>query len=241
MSHIEARVRRELMGHEDSELWGEGGLLAATRRSVIAIGAVEDALLSGYPTPEDTLNAIKRIMGVLKPEEVNPLKSPDYTKFCGDKISEGYPPELFYALPSLWFDEVSANGEWEAMWEKCNKDDNFRLTTIDILESKKTRSNVADVVSCINTHGGNPPSLPNGKRGEACICGCVHVSHSACASEWVRFWKKRVPHGMSFIPESTPEACRDFCLTYLMIYDEEFKRNNPEIPLPDLSKHIKQR
>lgn len=42
LAEIEDKVREELGGHPDSELWGEAGLIAATMRCVDALGEVTD-------------------------------------------------------------------------------------------------------------------------------------------------------------------------------------------------------
>ena len=42
LAEIEDRMRSELGGLPDSELWGEAGLIAATMRCVDALGAVTD-------------------------------------------------------------------------------------------------------------------------------------------------------------------------------------------------------
>lgn len=42
LAEIENRMRSELGGHPNSELWGEAGLIAATMRCVDALGEVTD-------------------------------------------------------------------------------------------------------------------------------------------------------------------------------------------------------
>jgi hypothetical protein len=56
-------IRRALMGHRCSELWGDKGLIAATMRCVEAIGQIEDLVTTEHETKEAF---IRRVRGILE-------------------------------------------------------------------------------------------------------------------------------------------------------------------------------
>ena len=62
-------IRRALMGHRRSELWGEKGLIAATMRCVDAIGRIDEAIVDADGTAEET---VARIRGIIRLDHVSP-------------------------------------------------------------------------------------------------------------------------------------------------------------------------
>ena len=52
-----------LAGHESSELWGEGGLLAATMRCVEAISKIEDLVTTDHETKDAFISRVRGILG----------------------------------------------------------------------------------------------------------------------------------------------------------------------------------
>ena len=55
-------IRRALMGHRRSELWGDEGLIAATMRCVDAIDHIDEAIVDADGTAEETLARIREIL-----------------------------------------------------------------------------------------------------------------------------------------------------------------------------------
>jgi hypothetical protein len=62
-------IRRALMGHRRSELWGDKGLIAATMRCVDALGMIEDLVTTDHETKEAF---IQRVRGILGHNETSP-------------------------------------------------------------------------------------------------------------------------------------------------------------------------
>ena len=60
--NFEERLRVELGGHPDSELWGDAGLIAATMRCVEAIGQIENLVTTDH---ESKKAFIQRMLGIL--------------------------------------------------------------------------------------------------------------------------------------------------------------------------------
>lgn len=58
-----SEIRAALAGHECSELWGEGGLLAATMRCVEAVSEIEDLVTTDHETKDAF---IARVRGILR-------------------------------------------------------------------------------------------------------------------------------------------------------------------------------
>ena len=56
-------IRRVLMGHRRSELWGDKGLIAATMRCVDAIGMIEDLVTTDHETKEAFIQRVRGILG----------------------------------------------------------------------------------------------------------------------------------------------------------------------------------
>lgn len=56
-------IRRALMGHRRSELWGDNGLIAATMRCVEAIGQIEDLETTDHETKEAFIQRVRGILG----------------------------------------------------------------------------------------------------------------------------------------------------------------------------------
>lgn len=56
-------IRRALMGHRRSELWGDNGLIAATMRCVDAIGMIEDLVTTDHETKEAFIQRVRGILG----------------------------------------------------------------------------------------------------------------------------------------------------------------------------------
>lgn len=56
-------IRRALMGHRRSELWGDTGLIAATVRCVEAIGQIEDLVTTDHETKEAFIQRVRGILG----------------------------------------------------------------------------------------------------------------------------------------------------------------------------------
>lgn len=62
-------IRRALMGHRCSELWGYTGLIAATMRCVDALDRIEDTIADADGTAEETIARIREILGHTTPTE----------------------------------------------------------------------------------------------------------------------------------------------------------------------------
>ena len=56
-------IRRALMGHRKSELWGDNGLIAATMRCVEAIDRIEDLVTTDHESKEAFIQRVRRILG----------------------------------------------------------------------------------------------------------------------------------------------------------------------------------
>jgi len=56
-------IRRALMGHQYSALWGDTGLIAATMRCVDAIGLIEDLVTTDHETKESFIQRVRGILG----------------------------------------------------------------------------------------------------------------------------------------------------------------------------------
>lgn len=56
-------IRASLAGHECSELWGEGGLLAATMRCVTAVSKIEDLVTTDHETKDAFIARVRGILG----------------------------------------------------------------------------------------------------------------------------------------------------------------------------------
>jgi len=56
-------IRRALMGHRCSELWGDKGLIAATMRCVDAIGMIENLVTTDHETKEAFIQRVRGILG----------------------------------------------------------------------------------------------------------------------------------------------------------------------------------
>jgi hypothetical protein len=56
-------IRRALMGHRRSELWGDTGLIAATVRCVEAIGQIEDLVTTDHETKEAFIQRVRGVLG----------------------------------------------------------------------------------------------------------------------------------------------------------------------------------
>jgi len=56
-------IRRALMGHRRSELWGDKGLIAATMRCVDAIGLIEDLVTTDHESKEAFIQRVRGILG----------------------------------------------------------------------------------------------------------------------------------------------------------------------------------
>ena len=56
-------IRRALMGHCRSELWGDKGLIAATMRCVDAIGMIEDLVTTDHETKEAFIQRVRGVLG----------------------------------------------------------------------------------------------------------------------------------------------------------------------------------
>lgn len=56
-------IRRALMGHRRSELWGDKGLIAATMRCVDAVGLIEDLVTTDHETKEAFIQRVRGILG----------------------------------------------------------------------------------------------------------------------------------------------------------------------------------
>ena len=69
LAEIEAKMRGELGGHPDSELWGDAGLIAATMRCVDAL----DVVTEQRDRLADALRKIKNELGVPQPEYPAPV------------------------------------------------------------------------------------------------------------------------------------------------------------------------
>ena len=59
-------IRRALMGHKSSELWGDNGLIAATMRCVDALDRIEDLITDAECSAEETLS---KILEILQPNQ----------------------------------------------------------------------------------------------------------------------------------------------------------------------------
>ena len=55
-------IRRALMGHRCSELWGDKGLIAATMRCVDALDRIGEAIVDADGTAEETVARIREIL-----------------------------------------------------------------------------------------------------------------------------------------------------------------------------------
>ena len=55
-------IRRALMGHRRSELWGDKGLIAATMRCVDALDRIDEAIVDADGTAEETVARIREIL-----------------------------------------------------------------------------------------------------------------------------------------------------------------------------------
>ena len=55
-------IRRALMGHRCSELWGDKGLIAATMRCVDALDRIDEAIVDADGTAEETVARIREIL-----------------------------------------------------------------------------------------------------------------------------------------------------------------------------------
>jgi hypothetical protein len=56
-------IRRALMGHRRSELWGDKGLIAATMRCVDAIGLIEDLVTTDHESKEAFIQRVRGVLG----------------------------------------------------------------------------------------------------------------------------------------------------------------------------------
>lgn len=56
-------IRRALMGHRHSELFGDKGLIAATLRCVEAVGKIEDLVTTDHETKESFIQRVRGILG----------------------------------------------------------------------------------------------------------------------------------------------------------------------------------
>jgi hypothetical protein len=56
-------IRRALLGHRRSELWGRTGMIAATMRCVDAIGRIEDLVTTDHETKEAFIQRVRGILG----------------------------------------------------------------------------------------------------------------------------------------------------------------------------------
>ena len=56
-------IRRALLGHRRSELWGDSGLIAATMRCVEALGQIEDLVTTDHESKEAFLHRVRGILG----------------------------------------------------------------------------------------------------------------------------------------------------------------------------------
>ena len=56
-------IRRALMGHRRSELWGDKGLIAATMRCMDAIAMIEDLVTTDHETKEAFIQRVRGILG----------------------------------------------------------------------------------------------------------------------------------------------------------------------------------
>ena len=56
-------IRRALMGHRHSELWGGKGLIAATMRCVDAIGMIEELVTTDHESKEAFIQRVRSILG----------------------------------------------------------------------------------------------------------------------------------------------------------------------------------
>jgi hypothetical protein len=63
LAGIENKMRLELGGHPDSELWGNAGLIAATMRCVEAIGMIEEMVTTDHETKEAFIQRVRGILG----------------------------------------------------------------------------------------------------------------------------------------------------------------------------------
>lgn len=55
-------IRRALMGHRSSELWGDKGLIAATMRCVDALDRIDEAIVDADGTAGETVARIREIL-----------------------------------------------------------------------------------------------------------------------------------------------------------------------------------
>ena len=56
-------IRRALMGHRCSELWGDKGLIAATMRCVQAVNQISDLVTTDHETKEAFIDRVRGILG----------------------------------------------------------------------------------------------------------------------------------------------------------------------------------
>jgi hypothetical protein len=56
-------IRRALMGHRRSELWGDNGLISATMRCVEAIGKIKDLVTTDHESKEAFIQRVRGILG----------------------------------------------------------------------------------------------------------------------------------------------------------------------------------
>ena len=55
-------IRRALMGHRLSELWGDNGLIAATMRCVEAVGKIEDIVTTDHESKEALIGRVRDVL-----------------------------------------------------------------------------------------------------------------------------------------------------------------------------------
>jgi len=56
-------LRRALMGHRRSDLWGDNGLVAATMRCVEAVEKIEDMVTTEHESKEAFIQRVRGILG----------------------------------------------------------------------------------------------------------------------------------------------------------------------------------
>lgn len=56
-------VRRALMGHRCSELWGDAGLIAATMRCVRTLGRIEELVTTDHESREAFIQRVRTALG----------------------------------------------------------------------------------------------------------------------------------------------------------------------------------